>query len=92
MYARRARTYRRAMRIRYGHITGWCAGCGCKDFERVSPAEELRTGSQLRCAACGASARQSDVACLIGDEAVREMRAALHELQQRYKTHLPRRR
>jgi hypothetical protein len=75
MYAPRAGAYRRAMRIRYGHITGWCTRCGCKD-----------------CAACGATSRQSDVVYLIGDQAVKEMQASLHELQRHYKPQLARRR
>jgi len=82
----------RAMRIRYGHITGWCTRCGCEDFERASPAGEPKTRTQLRCVACGATARQSDVVCLIGDQAVKEMRASLHALQERYRPHRARRR
>ena len=81
------------MRIRYGHITGWCTLCGCKDFERAPPAaDEPETRTQLRCAACGATSRQSDVVCLIGDQAVKEMQASLHELQRRYRPRLARHR
>ena len=72
------------MQIRYGHISGCCAHCGGLEFERLSPATDRRSLWVLRCACCGSAARYGDIMCRIGDEAVRQARAALRALQERY--------
>jgi hypothetical protein len=72
------------VQIRYRHISGCCARCAGVEFERLSPATDRRSLWVLRCMGCGAATRYGEVTCRIGDEAVREARAAMRALQERY--------
>jgi hypothetical protein len=75
------------MRIRYGHICGCCTHCGGTDFDCLDPDGALTPLSELRCRACGLLTPRSEVMCRIGDEAMRQARAALRALAGRYKLH-----